>query len=116
MLPSKQTFFWQQLCHLLTELQTMEKYQIQAKLQEAMELFEGEIIPQSQEDELSSPITATMRSYITESHRLLRLLQVDIVFLQAARNSDTSQQRYDLYQQRLNTLIKFCQAAIEVST
>jgi hypothetical protein len=116
MLPPKQTFFWQQLSHLLSSLESEEKDRLRAKLQEAIEIFEGQILPQHQEDELSPPVAAKMRSYVTESHRLLRLLQMDVMFLQAARNSLTSQQRYDAYQERLNTLIKFCQAAIEVSS
>jgi hypothetical protein len=116
MLPSKQIFFWQQLLTLLSNLPKTETANLKVTLQQAIEIFEGEILPQDLETALSPPTAAKTRSYVTEIHRLLRLLQIDVLFLQASRHAHTSQQRYDTYRERLNNAIAFCQAAIKQLT
>ena len=64
-------------------------------------------------DDLPDPIAAKMRSYLTESHRLLRLLPLDVMFIATARNPTTIEQRRQAYQDKLDLLLKYCQAAIE---
>jgi hypothetical protein len=107
MLPSKQIFFWQQLLTLLSNLPKTETANLKVTLQQAI---------QDLETALSPPTAAKTRSYVTEIHRLLRLLQIDVLFLQASRHAHTSQQRYDTYRERLNNAIAFCQAAIKQLT
>jgi hypothetical protein len=114
MLPPALNFFWQQLLDLLLQMQTAEKQHLQTHLQAAIEVLAGQISPQMKAGEFPAPIAAKMQSYLTECHRLLRLLQTDVMFLQTARSTDTARQRYAVYQQRLESAITFCRAAIDL--
>ncbi len=50
------------------------------------------------------------QSYKTEINKQLRLLEVDMMFLQGARQSTTSQSRLKTIEERIDTLIRYCQA------
>jgi hypothetical protein len=52
-------------------------------------------------------------SYRTEISKQLRLLEVDVMFLQGARQATTVQSRMRTIGDRLTTLIQYCQAIIE---
>jgi hypothetical protein len=52
------------------------------------------------------------QSYQVEMDKQLRLLIMDGMFLQAARQSATSQQRLEQVSDRLKTLISYCQALL----
>ena len=112
MLPTEQILMWQQLFTLLSNLPTDFMPSLKVSLSQALELFESEIITQDV-DLLPDPIAGKMRSYLTESHRLLRLLPLDVMFIATARNPTTIEQRRQAYQDKLNLLLKYCQAAIE---
>ncbi len=111
MLPINQILMWQQLFNLLSQLSTDSIPDLKANISLAIELFESQILTQSLDD-LADPIAAKMRSYLTESHRLLRLLRMDVMFIAAARNQATQQQRLQAYQEKLDLLLQYCQAAI----
>ena len=53
------------------------------------------------------------QSYKTEISKQLRLLEVDMMFLQGAKQLTTSQARLKTIEERLNTLIRYCQAIIQ---
>ena len=57
-----------------------------------------------------------VRSYQTEMSKQLRLLGVDLTFLQAARQPDTIHQRQRQISERLTTLIKYCDALLADAT
>ena len=103
---------WQQLFTLLSELPTDSIPDLKVSLSRSIEFFESQILPQDL-DSLPDPIAGKMRSYLTESHRLLRLLPIDLTFIAASRNPDTLQQRRQAYQEKLDLLLKYCQAVIE---
>jgi hypothetical protein len=111
MLPSQQILLWQQLFNLLSDLPDPAAPDLKASLGKAIELFESEILAQSF-DEIPDPIAGKMRSYITESHRLLRLLSMDAMFIAAARNPTTAEQRRQAYRDKLNLLCRYCQDII----
>jgi hypothetical protein len=111
MLPSEQLFFWQQLLSSLTQLERAPLEDITTGLTTAREIFESQILPQAS-DLPSAPATAKIRSYLTEMHRLFRLLQTDVLLIRSAKSSDTLAQRERAYKQRLTALQEFCQAAI----
>jgi hypothetical protein len=113
MLPTKQILIWQQLFTLLSNLPTEATSDLKTSLSLAIELFETEILSQNIDD-LPDPIAGKMRSYLTESHRLLRLLSIDLMSLSAARNPTTLQQRHQAYQDKVNLLRQYCQAVINV--
>jgi hypothetical protein len=53
------------------------------------------------------------QSYKTEINKQLRLLEVDMMFLQGAKQLTTLQARLKTIEERLNTLIRYCQAIIQ---
>ncbi len=111
MLPTEQILMWQQLYLLLSNLPSDSAPDLKASLNRAIEFFESEILTQNV-DLLPDPIAGKMRSYLTESHRLLRLLPIDLMFIATARNPTTLQQRCQAYQHKLDLLLQYCQAAI----
>ncbi len=111
MLPSQQIFLWQQLFNLLSNLSPDSTSDSKVSLSQAIEFFESEILTQSF-DELPDPIAGKMRSYLTESHRLLRLLSMDEIFIAAARTPATAAQRRQAYLDKLNLLCRYCQDII----
>jgi hypothetical protein len=111
MLPTNQILMWQQLFTLLTQLSTDAPDDLKIKLSQAIEFFESEILSQPI-DTLPDPIAGKMRSYLTESHRLLRLLCTEAMFIAAARTPETRQQRCQAYQANLNLLLQYCQSVI----
>jgi hypothetical protein len=121
MLPTEQILMWQQLFNLLSDLPTDSLPDLKVSLSHAIAFFESEILARSSvcetapetDDRIEDPIAGKMRSYLTESHRLLRLLPVDVMFIAAARNPTTAQQRRQAYQAKLNLLLQYCQAIID---
>jgi hypothetical protein len=110
MLPSEQILMWQQLFTLLSDLPSDSMPELKVSLRQTIEFFESEIL--DRELELAEPLAGKMRSYLTESHRLLRLLPMDAMFMAAARNPTTLQQRRRAYQEKLTLLLEYCQAAM----
>jgi hypothetical protein len=112
MLPTEQILIWQQLSTLLSGLLSEAAPDPKVTLDRAIELFESNIITQDL-DGLPDPIAGKMRSYVTESHRLLRLLSMDILLLATARNPATISQRRQAYQDKLKLIIRYCQAVTD---
>jgi hypothetical protein len=113
MLPIDQILMWQQLFTLLSNLPTDSIPDLKASLSGSIEFFETQILPQNI-DNLPDPIAGKMRSYLTESHRLLKLLSIDTMFIAAARNPITVQQRRQSYQDKLDLVLQYCQAVIKI--
>lgn len=58
------------------------------------------------------PIVETYPNFsadLTEMHRLIKLLELDVMLLRSAKQSATQLQRLNNCQQHLNTLSAFCQ-------
>ncbi len=113
MLPIELTFLWQQLFNLLSTLSIDSILKLKVTLRAAIDLFESQILTINLDD-LPDPIAAKMRSYTTETHRLLRLLPMDVMFITAARNDSTRQQRRQAYQDKLDLLLRYCQGVEEL--
>ena len=109
----EQISIWQTLFALLSSLPTDTPAALKIQLCQATELFESQILDRDLDD-LPDPIAAKMRSYVTESHRLLRLLPMDVMFIAAARNPNMLQQRRQAYQAKLDLLLQYCQAVMAV--
>jgi hypothetical protein len=56
----------------------------------------------------------TEQSYQTEMSKQLRLLQIDIMFFQGARQASTIKGRIDALSERLTTLIGYCDAILKM--
>jgi hypothetical protein len=111
MLPTAQILIWQQLFILLSNLPSDSTPELKTSISQAIELFETQILPQDL-DSLPDPIAGKMRSYLTESHRLLRLLSMDALFITTARNPTTIDLRRQAYRDKLNLLLQYCQAVL----
>jgi hypothetical protein len=111
MLPTEQILIWQQLFSLLTNLPYDSISELKVSVGKAIELFESKIITQDL-DGLPDPIAGKMRSYVTESHRLLRLLLMDVMLMATARTPANISQRRQAYQDKLNLLLQYCQAVL----
>ena len=114
MLPTEQILMWQQLFMLLSTLPSDSVTDLKASLSRASEFFEAEILTQNI-DLLPDPIAGKMRSYLTESHRLLRLLSIDVMSIATARHPTTIEQRRQAYQAKLDLLLQYCQAIVQNS-
>lgn len=75
-------------------------------------LFQLQIVTLSS-DELTPEMQNKVRSYQTEIHKQLRLLGTDLTFLQAARQTSTLEQRRTQIQERLTTLIGYCEVLLQ---
>jgi hypothetical protein len=111
MLPSQQILLWQRLFNLLSNLPDAASPDLKTNLSRAIEFFESEILSRGS-DELPDPIAGKMRSYLTESHRLLRLLSMDAMFIAAARTPATAERHLQAYRDKLNLLCRYCQDLI----
>jgi hypothetical protein len=70
------------------------------------QLFGQEIVPLTDED-------SRVQSYRTEISKQLRLLEVDVMFFQGARQASTAQARLQTISDRLTTLIQYCDAILQ---
>lgn len=74
---------------------------------EVQQLFQMQVLTLLQE-ELDSGVASRVRSVQTELHKQLQLLRVDMAQLQAARKTETMQQRREQLCDRLKVLISYC--------
>jgi hypothetical protein len=79
---------------------------LRQRLLELQQLFIQEIAP-------LTDLNSLQQSYQTEISKQLRLLEIDIMFLQGARQSATAQVRIKNIIERISTLIRYCQAIIQ---
>ncbi|CEJ47941.1 heterocyst frequency control protein PatD [Umezakia ovalisporum] len=58
-------------------------------------------------------VSSRIQSYQTEISKHLRLLEIDVMFLQGSRQASTAKQRLKTISHRLTTLIQYCQGILE---
>jgi hypothetical protein len=62
--------------------------------------------------QIDPAVVSQVQSYQTEINKQMRLLGMDVMFLQAARQPTTTQQRQAQMSDRINTLIRYCNALL----
>lgn len=77
------------------------------------QIFQNQIASLSG-DRPDSAILPRVQSYLTEIDKQMRLLLMDVMFLQAARRSETAQARLAQIRDRLHTLMEYCQALRQI--
>ncbi|NEP88712.1 MAG: heterocyst frequency control protein PatD [Okeania sp. SIO2C2] len=113
MLPKEHNQRYQKFSQLLNQLQelmaqgNLEPEKISAMRKEIQQFFEIKIMSLDNL-ELDRSIAFQVKSYLTEMHKELRLLYVDLTFLQASRNPQTTQTRLATIKDRLKTLTGYC--------
>lgn len=105
--------FEHQLQHLqtLVTLANPDFREIQACFLEAQQIFQGRIA-QPDWAILSETDASRLPAIHTEIHKQLRLLATDVMFLQAARQPLTRQQRQAQMRDRLTLVQRYCQAIL----
>ncbi|WP_066377822.1 MULTISPECIES: heterocyst frequency control protein PatD [unclassified Anabaena] len=107
---------YQALVNLLEQLRTdvsnsqVSTPELKQGVMSLQQVFSQEILP------LATDANSREQSYQTEISKQLRLLEVDVMFLQGARQSATSQARLKTISDRLSILIQYCHAILQQQT
>ncbi|MDB9525072.1 heterocyst frequency control protein PatD [Oscillatoria sp. CS-180] len=93
------------LTNLQTEVSksTLDGRSLQQQFLATQQLYQQQLLPTL----ALSPSAAALVGYQTEISRALRLLGMDVAFLQSAKNALTQQKRQVQMQERLKTLLDF---------
>ncbi|OIP72783.1 MAG: hypothetical protein AUK43_02135 [Oscillatoriales cyanobacterium CG2_30_40_61] len=86
---------------------------LKQSFQQLKATFETEIMGISHGD-FDPPVESLIQSYLTETHKQMRLLEMDMKFLQASRQSATFNSRLIPLQNRLNTLLSYCEDILKL--
>ncbi|MBW4554748.1 MAG: heterocyst frequency control protein PatD [Trichormus sp. ATA11-4-KO1] len=73
---------------------------------ELQQVFQQQIVPLADGD-------SRVQSFRTEISKQLRLLEIDVMFFQGARQASTAQGRLKTIGDRLTTLIQYCDAILQ---
>jgi septum formation inhibitor MinC len=84
---------------------------LKASVASLQQFFQAEILTLNA-DELPVAIAHFVQSYQVEMDKQLRLLAMDAQFLQAARQAATASHRQQQIRDRLETLIRYCNAVL----
>ncbi|MBD2447739.1 heterocyst frequency control protein PatD [Nostoc sp. FACHB-152] len=79
------------------------------RVAQLQQLFQQEIVPLVAEN-------SKEQSYRTEISKQLRLLEIDVMFFQGARQTATAQVRLKTIGDRLTTLLQYCHAILQQET
>lgn len=84
--------------------------EVRSHLAQLQQMFQAQIVPLTEvEDEA---ISTQLQSIQIEINKQLRLLETDAIFLQAARQPTTVQQRKQQMNYRLETLLQYCDVSL----
>ncbi len=81
---------------------------LKQSFQQLKSTFESQIMGINDSDS-DSPVESLIQSYLTETHKQMRLLEMDLKFLQASHQPTTFNNRLIPIQNRLNTLLGYCE-------
>ncbi|MEO8892751.1 MAG: heterocyst frequency control protein PatD [Coleofasciculaceae cyanobacterium] len=90
----------------------LEKDELPKTLQNLQQLFKSEIANLSADD-LNSEYAGRWQSVQTEFLRQMRLLETDVMLLQAARRQATLETRIAGICDRIKTLIQYCEVLLQ---
>jgi hypothetical protein len=85
---------------------------LKENFQACQHIFQHQIASLTEND-LSPPEVLRWQPWQTEIHRLLRLLEMDVMFLQASRQTATAASRTISLRDRITTLVSLCDALLE---
>jgi hypothetical protein len=87
---------------------TVEPSCVQAKYRKVQQVYQDRLVPLTTEA-IENAIAPRWQSLQTEINRSLRLLQTDVIFLQASRQKATTEQRSMACLTRIEQLMGYCQ-------
>ncbi|NJM71391.1 MAG: heterocyst frequency control protein PatD [Scytonema sp. RU_4_4] len=82
------------------------------RVRSLQQFFQQQIVPLVNLDTYSKD-EGRLQSYQTEMSKQLRLLEIDVMFFQGARQASTAKSRLDAIGDRLTTLIEYCNAILQ---
>ena len=94
-------------CQNLATQENLDKVVLFNRSKELMEFFSHRLVPLENAD-LNPAGRSLLQSYITEIHKQLRLVGMDVTFLQASKSKGTTQTRKKAVSDRLQTIIDYC--------
>lgn len=118
MLPEIHSRRYQDFQQILERLRSLisqpncNKALLKAEISLAQQFFQDQVRSLNL-DELDATVEQRSRSFHVEINKQLRLLATDVMFLQAAKQAATSQQRLEQVDDRVNTLIRYCDALLQ---
>ncbi|HLO50503.1 MAG TPA: heterocyst frequency control protein PatD [Kamptonema sp.] len=104
---------------ILQDLQTsatqgnLDRAALLAAFGEVQQFFAGQIMASDSDGLDPPPLSPLEQSCLTEMHKQLRLLGMDVAFLQASRVEATAKTRQAAASDRINTLIGYCDAMLQ---
>ena len=110
---------YQAFANLLEELRNYtitaepDAPQLQQRMVFLRKFYQQQILTLAPEDTESQNLSQ-INSYQTEISKQLRLLEMDMIFLQGARQTTTIQTRIQAISDRLNTLMQYCDAILKM--
>lgn len=119
MLPPSQRECYNQLQQVLKQLQKtatapeIEVAALRDQFQDVQQLFQSQIATMSADD-LDADYASRWQSLQTEIYKQMRLLETDLMLLQASRSSATSRLRTANVSDRIKTLIQYCDGLLQL--
>jgi predicted PilT family ATPase len=116
MLSKNRHEFYQKLSFQLQHLErtatqgNLVRAELVTELRRMSQWFGEEVINLNLQESESLP--EIQQSYLTEMHRLFRLLAMDVTFLQVSRQSTTTEKRLEMINDRVQTLLRYCEALL----
>lgn len=107
---------YQALVNLLEQLRTdvsnlqVSTSELKERIIVLQRFFGKEIVP------LVADANSREQSYHTEMSKQLRLLELDVMFLQGARQTSTTQTRLKTISDRLSILMQYCYGVMQQET
>ncbi|MBW4561436.1 MAG: heterocyst frequency control protein PatD [Mojavia pulchra JT2-VF2] len=104
---------YQALANLLEQLRSdatntqLDATELRQRLASLHQFFQRQIVPLADVD-------SREQSYRTEISKQLRLLEIDVMFFQGARQASTVQARLQTICDRLTTLMQYCDAILQL--
>lgn len=107
--------FQQSLEHLKTEVTqaNLDGSALRNRLTELAEFFRQQIVTLNLDNQDNITLEQRVQAYHTEMSKQLRLLQTDVMFLQAARQTETAQKRQLQINDRLTMLMGYCDVLLQ---
>jgi hypothetical protein len=120
MLPNLHRQRYQEFSEVLKQLQQtaasiqLDIPKLRHSFLEAQQFFQQQLVTLST-GELEPSYEPRVRAYQTEMSKQLRLLGMDVMFLQAARQEETVEGRQRQLSDRLKTLTSYCNAILQLN-
>ncbi len=92
--------------------QSLTVADLKAAITHLQQVFQTQVVTETPMGDEANPIQAIQ----TEMNKQLRLLDTDILFLQAARQPGTTHQRKQQIADRLNLLLSYCAAVLNADS